>query len=85
MNDRSWVKTNTSDFTFSNSIFKGDGVVYVNATGLSLTSGSQITAKNYIGLDVGLLTVNASTITLASNFSSLYGGSPLAPQGGLVQ
>ena len=85
MNDRNWTHTNAQDFQLNNVNFFGDGAIYLTGTGLSITNTSQVTAKNYLALDVDNLVVNNSTLKVAFNYASLSGGSPMVPQGGLVQ
>ncbi len=85
MNDSNWVHTSAQDFQLNNTNFFGDGMIYLTGTGLSITNTSQITAKNYLGIDVDNLIVNNSTLQVAFNYASLSGGSPMKPQGGLVQ
>lgn len=92
MNDRNWVHTNAQDFTFTSTnnasysgIF-GEGIVYVTGTGISFANSILYAYSRYLALDVDNLSVSGnSTVSLRSDFSSVSGGSPFLPQGGLVQ
>ncbi len=92
MNDRNWVHTNAQDFSFASTnggsyagIF-GSGVVYVTGTGVSLNGAILYAHGPYLAIDVDNLAVSgSSTLALTSDFSSIPGGSPFLPQGGLVQ
>lgn len=86
MNSRNWTHTNAQDFVFSNgSYLYSDGLVYLSGTGLSLSSSTGAPIAHNLGLDVDNLSVSGSYLQLKSDFTTINGGSPFQPQGGLVQ
>ncbi len=92
MNDRNWVHTNAQDFTFASTNggsyagIYGNGVVYLTGTGIALNNAILYAYSQYLAIDVDNLAVSGnSTVGLKSDYSSVSGGSPFLPQGGLVQ
>jgi Flp pilus assembly protein TadG len=85
MNDPNWVPTSAQDFQFlSGSSSSGDGIYYLNNTGISISS-STFTAADYLCFDVDNMLVTASAVQPRSNFSPVATGNPFTPIGNLVQ
>jgi hypothetical protein len=85
MNDPNWVQTAAQDFSFLNgSSSTGDGIYYINGTGLSIAN-SPFSATHYLCFDVDTLLITASAVYPLSNFSPVPTGNPFTPIGNLVQ
>jgi len=82
--DRNWTATATQDLQIINATVHGDGIWYSTGTGL-LLSGSTLRGDRYLAFDMDTLSATSSTVAAAGDFSSIPGGSPFRPAGGLVE
>ncbi len=84
MTDRNTTTTSAQDFVMTSTTFYGDGIWYLTNVGMAVKSGYFV-APNYGGILADNLLVSNSTLSLQSNFSSLSGGNPFRPLGGLAE
>ena len=81
--DRAWSGGN-EDFACNHATFQGDGVMYSQATGMSLVQCS-LSAPHYFSLVTANLSATGSSLAFSANYQTLLNGSPLHNDVSLVQ
>ncbi len=81
--DRNW-STGVTAVSFNGSEFQGDGVFYLPKTGLAVR-GSELYAKNYMGVVADSGSVSNSQVSFKNNFTAGLTADPYAGNVSLVQ
>ena len=81
--DRNWSGGN-EDLLCDHSTFRGDGVLYSEATGMSQVQCS-LSGPNYFSLVTANLSATGSNLAFSANYQTLLSGSPLHNNVSLVQ
>jgi hypothetical protein len=83
--DRNWVHTSPQDVQLNDAEYSGDGIWYINGTGVQLTDGSATWSSHYLALIADSVVVNSSTLNLFSDFSAINTGNPFRASSVIVQ
>ncbi len=83
--DRNWVATSAQDFQFLYGYGNvGDGIFYTTGTGIEFNANTY-SGPDYLAFVTDNMLIISTAIQPMSNFTSLSGGNPFRPLGGMVQ
>ena len=83
--DRTWTVTSAQDVALMNSTVQGDGIWYLPATGLYISSCGTFSGTHYLGIDANNIYSAGTNVVPSNNYSFVTTGNPFRRQGGLVQ
>lgn len=83
--DRTWSPTSHQDVALMNSTVQGDGIWYLPATGIYLSSCGSFSGPHYLGIDADNIYMTSTYVAPSNNYSYVTTGNPFRTHGTLVQ